>query len=142
MLVVLWRQDGSEGFAWYVRGIREDGSFYGEVRHQSPRAARSTSADVSGRLTPEQCARVRELVGIIRQASPRRLPTRFAALVERLDPADFGKIGLQFEYRLGDEAASPPARAFLELARILEQHLSPHYARLAEPGAAPDRRGT
>jgi hypothetical protein len=139
MYAILWRQDGSEGYAWYIRGIRGNGSFYGEVRYQSADESRCLAVGVAGGLTPRDRARLGELIEVIRRAPPR--PSQrghFALLLERLDPADFGKIGLQFTYRLGDEAESAPARAFLEVVGLVEPYLAPFYARLAEPGAAAD----
>jgi hypothetical protein len=142
MYALLWRQDGSEGSAWYLRGIREDGSFYGEVRHQSADGGRNVAAGVEGRLSPGEAARLWQLVEVIRRAPPSP-PGRghFAALVERLDPTDFGRTGLRFTYRLGDEAGSEAARALLELVALVEPHLSPFYARLDAAGAGPDAAG-
>ena len=132
MFAILWGQDGSEGIAWYLRGKREAGTFYGEVRYQSSNERRCKAVNVSGQLTAGKCMRLAALVDVIRQA-PMRVESQqhFTVLLERLDPTNFGTIGLQFNYCLGDESASPTACAFLELIGLVELHLSPYCAKLS-----------
>jgi hypothetical protein len=132
MLAFIWRQDGSEGIAWYLRSIGDDGKFYGEVRFQSEDEKRCKAVFVAGQLTPAECARVAALVGVIRQETPpREPPPRFAALGERLAPSNAGDVRPLLWYRHGDEAGAEAARAFLELAGLVERHLRPFYPQFA-----------
>jgi hypothetical protein len=134
-LMVQWRLDGSEGVHWHLRGLSADGAFYGEVRFQSAVESRCYATLASGRLSPPECERVIELVQIIlRQPLNSERGPRFGALVEKLYIADTGKnTRLLYEYKLGDEANSESARAFLEFAGIIERHLSSYIAKVSEP---------
>src|SRR5262245_60477925 len=132
MFALTWRCDGSEGIKWYLRGLRADGSFYGEIRFLSEDARRRKAAWVSGQLSPPECARLAELAAVIRGQPPPAEPgPHFAALFERLSPANAGDVRRLFEYHLGDEAHSAPARAFLQLVALVECHLLPFYAKIA-----------
>jgi hypothetical protein len=132
MFTLTWRCDGSEGIKWYLRGIRADGTFYGEILFQSPDEHRRKAAFVSGQLRPADCTRLADLVEVIRRQPPPEEPgPHFAALFERLSPTNAGDVRRLFEYRRGDEAHSGPARAFVELAGLVERYLSPFYAQIA-----------
>lgn len=129
MFALTWRCDGSEGIVWYLRGIRADGSFYGEVRFQSSHESRRRATSVTGQLSPRECERMAELAEVIRQQpAPAEPGPHFAALFERLSTTNAGDVRRLFEYHEGDEASSEPARAFVELVGIIEQHLLPFYA--------------
>jgi hypothetical protein len=132
MFAFTWRCDGSEGLKWYLRGIRADGSFYGEVQFQSDDAGRRKAVWVSGQLSPQECERVAELAAVIRrQKPPAEQAPHFAALFERLSPAEAGDVRRLFEYSRGDEVHSKAARAFVELAGLVERHVSPSYSTIA-----------
>jgi hypothetical protein len=139
MFALTWRCDGSEGIRWYLRGIRDDGSFYGEVRFQSADQSRCIATWVTGQLSPDECQRLAELAAIIqRQPPPGEPGPYFAALFERLSPTNAGDVRRMFEYHWGDEANSEPARAFVELAGLIERHLTPFYAKISAQTVAPD----
>jgi hypothetical protein len=132
MLALNWRCDGSDGIEWRLRGLDVDGAFYGEILCR----ARPRAATVSGQLSPPEAERMAELVAVIRRQRPPAAPgPHFAALFDRSQStlADARRL---FEYRLGDETQSEAARAFVELARLIERHLLPHYAKIAEPEPA------
>jgi hypothetical protein len=140
MLALTWRQDGSEGIKWYIRGIHDDGRFYGEIRFQSPDQKRRKAAFVSGQLTAAECARLAALVGVIRHEPPLLEESpRFAALWERLSSSNAGEVRPLLWYRCGEESGSEASRAFLELAGLVERHLRPFYPLIAEQTAAADR---
>lgn len=131
MFALTWRCDGSEGIKWYLRGIRDDGSFYGEVRFQSQDEHRRKAVSVSGQLAAAECDRMRELVRIIRQLPPPVEPgPHFAALFE-WGPRGLGDARRLFEYRWRDEDHSESARAFVEMAGLIERHLSSFYEQIA-----------
>lgn len=131
MLSILWRRDGSEGIAWNIRGVRDRGEFYGEIRFQSTDQCKRKGTFVSGQLTPPECERMTELVEIIRRVPPPIDPAPcFAVMFERLSSINAGNVALLFEYRLGDECQSESARSFVELAGLLERHLSLAYSKI------------
>jgi hypothetical protein len=133
MLALNWRCDGSAGIVWRLRGIDEDGRFYGEIRRESGDERRRKMATVSGRLSPAEAERVAQLVAVIRrQVAPASPSAHFAALFER-SRTNLSDARRLFEYHLGDEGHSEAARAFVELAGLVERHLSPQYAKVAEP---------
>jgi hypothetical protein len=142
MFALTWRCDGSEGIKWYLRGIRGDGSFYGEVWFHSADPKRRIATSVSGQLSSAECKRMAEVAAVICQQPPPAEPgPHFAALFERLSPTNAGDVRRLFEYRRGDEAQSEPARAFVELAGLVERHLAPFYPKIAEQGVPPDCGG-
>ena len=142
MFGLKWRCDGSEGIKWYVRAIRAHGSFYGEVRFQSAEQNRRIATSVSGQLSPTECGRMAELGACLAgKPAPVEPGPHFAALFERLSPTDGGDVRLLLLYHQGDETHSDPARAFVELAALIERQLAPFYAKLAEHGVALGRGG-
>jgi len=123
MYALTWRCDGSEGIKWCIRGIRDDGSFYGEVRFQSEQPQRRWATSVSGQLSPAKRERLAELLKVIRVVPPPDEPgSHFGALFERLFPANVGAVRRLFEYRRGDEEVSLPAQAFIDVVRLFERH--------------------
>ncbi|QEL16406.1 hypothetical protein [Limnoglobus roseus] len=137
-LALYWRCDGSDGIVWRLRSIDADGAFYGEIRRDSEDEVLCRFATVSGRLSHAESERMAELVAVIRQPSPPDHPgPHFAALFER-SWRTFADARHLYVYHLGDEARSEAARAFVELAGIVERHLSPEYAKIAVPDVTPD----
>ncbi len=132
MLALTWRCDGTEGIKWFLRGIGESGDFYGEIRFVSADKARRKATTVSGRLSLPEVKRMAELVAIIkREPPPASAVLHFAALFERQGDS-LTNAQLLFEYRQGDEIHSESARSFMELAGLVEPHLSPFYAKVAQ----------
>ena len=79
MYALTWRCDGSEGIKWFLRGIGDDGSFYGEIRFQSPHAGRRKASTVAGRLSAAEATLLGELIRRIRVRLRRRRPGRTSA---------------------------------------------------------------
>jgi hypothetical protein len=132
VFALTWCCDGSEGIKWTLRGIRDDGSFYGEIRFQSRDADRRRASFAHGRLSTAEVSRMTELIARIREATPPATPgPHFGAFFERLSAGNAGDIRRLFEYHRGDEAHSESARAFMELIELLERHLVPFYWRIA-----------
>ncbi len=129
MFAHTWRCDGSEGITWNLFGIQADGLFYGEIRYRSNDPARRKARLASGQLSPAECERTAELLAVIRQLPPPVEPgPHFAALFEWFPAATGRDVRRLFEYHRDDELHSPQARAFLELAGLIERHLAPFYA--------------
>lgn len=136
VFALTWRCDGSEGIHWHILGIREDGRFYGDIRNYSSDPTLRRGTAVSGQLSHDECKRLIALVQIINNTPPPvEAGSHFAALFERLLPnQDVGVAQRLFEYHLGDEEWSESAQAFVELAGLVEKHLSPFYEKLLSPG--------
>jgi hypothetical protein len=132
MLALTWRCDGSEGIKWFLRGINETGDFYGEIQFVSIDKARRKAATVSGRLSLPEARRMAELVAVVKgEPPPASAGSYFAALFERQRDS-LANARRLFEYRQGDEIHSESARSLMELVSLVEQHLSPFYARIAQ----------
>ena len=132
ILTILWRRDGSEGIAWHIRGLREDGFFYGEIRFQSTDENKCIGIFIEGQLAPAECQQMAELMDVIRRSPTLSQPNScFAVMYERLSPTDVVNVLLWLEYRQVDEHQSESAKAFIELAGLLERHLKPLYNTIA-----------
>ena len=136
MFALTWRCDGSEGIKWFLRGIRIDGSFYGEIRYQSVDVARRKATCVNGSLTAPECLQFAKLVKTIRHAVPPVQPgPHFGALFE------WGPQGLSdpqrlYEYRIGDETHSASARAFVTLVGLLKPSMRSFYPKIDDTSSS------
>ena len=73
-----------------------------------------------------------ELVDVLRQPPSRAIAgPHFAAIFERMSAIDAGDARLLYEYEKGSEIWSERSRAFVELAEIVERHLTPCYVTIA-----------
>ena len=131
ILALLLRRDGSEGFGWHLRGLFEDGRYYGEVLLKSRDPNGGAAISVSGRLSPEECVRMKDAVTSFRldDAAVPPIP-HFAALFVRSASQGLGESRRVLCYNPGDEVRSEPARALLKLIGLLEPHLAPACDRL------------
>lgn len=128
ILTILWRRDGSEGIAWHIRGLREDGFFYGEIRFQSIDESKCICTFVEGQLAPAECQRMAELVDVIRSLPTLSQPNScFAVMYERLPPTGVVNVLHWLEYHQSDEHQTESAKAFVELVELLERHLKTFY---------------
>lgn len=121
---LIWRRDSSEGIKWYIRGIRPDGSFYGEVLCM----ARQRATSVDGHLPPDAWQRCQEILRLF-EARDALLPGACFALLARWSDS-LGQAEVLFKYNLGDEVSCADAQAFVELKGHLEKEISKAYPRL------------
>lgn len=78
--ILKWREGISPEIRWFLRGIKEDGSFYGELlsvfestRIIDGRPAKGIGKTIEGTLSPADCSRFMELVaGIGSPCGPHR----------------------------------------------------------------------
>lgn len=105
---------------WSLFGVREDGSFYGEVLLRSSDPEKHQGSWVEGRLTASDCQRMTELFSKIKDSSSvdDSIPS-VGRLFVRLSITDRNLVRPVFDYRPGDEAHSESAFAFLELIKLL-----------------------
>lgn len=118
---IKWSRSCPEGRVhWSLFGVREDGSFYGEVVLRSPVPEMQMGSSVEGQLTESDCERMTELFSKIEDSSSvdDSIPC-VGRLFERLSITDRNKVRPIFDYRAGDEGHSESAYAFLELIKLL-----------------------
>lgn len=127
MYRLIWRGDGSERIRWWLRGIKEDGSFYGDLLLISPDPSRCCGTSVDGVIPPADWRRCREILHELSSSDPLP-PGPCLALLAEAGADDRDRI--IFQYDLGDEHRSPKAALFLDLIAMLEKQVSKVYGRL------------
>ena len=130
-LVIRWAESESPRYNWFIRGLRPDGSFYGEVRStfDTPRAtdgAAGVGRSIEGQLDRDDMERVAEFAAQIRThpAPDTDLPVNGVL-------AD-GPIGDPIIlYRHPNSSDSDATEPFLGIIEILRPHLAHHYSSLS-----------
>lgn len=118
----MWKNDGSDGIAWHIRGINPDARFYGELRFDSADASKRKYVLLEGSIPPGDWSHVQELLQSFGQ--PISEPKPCYALIVRWDGTN---DQITFQYNLGDEVHSVEAKRFLELHDLLEKEISKSY---------------
>ena len=131
-LVIRWAESESPRYHWYIRGLRTDGSFYGEVRStfDTPRESDGVAGvarSIDGQITAAEMKRVSELVAIIR-TDPGTDTDR--PVVGVLADGPTNRPSVFYRHAVPPDE-SRIASAFLEIISILRPHLSVHYRSLA-----------
>jgi hypothetical protein len=125
-----WRRDSSEGVSWFIRGIKPDASFYGEILFHSKDPAKRKATFVQDSIPQSdwpRCQRFLETFASQSAIEPRQC---FASLW-RWSGTSMSNGVLVYQYNLGDERDSEAARQFRELTDILEKRLSDKYDAIA-----------
>src|SRR5882724_3934085 len=121
--ILQWRLDESEGIRWFIRGIKPDGSFYGEVSyHNSTAPTRSWSTFVDGQLSPEDLSRCNAIFTEFSNSEFIKPEKIFGALSRWTKT--ISKPTHLFCYEQGTEAKNLKARRFLELHEIIQKYVS------------------
>ena len=125
-----WKTDGSEGIAWYIRGIKPDASFYGELRFDSPDPTKRKITFLEGKISKNDWLRIRDLLLFFNTpvTNPGLHPC--FALIAKWEGTNLGNAQITFQYNLGDESKSEQAKRFLELHDLLEQEVSKTYDKI------------
>jgi hypothetical protein len=131
--IVNRREGVSPEIRWFLRGIREDGSFYGELlcRWEAPRVIDGTCFHGKGRtivgmLSPTDCRRFKELAAGI--GSPGAAP--IDGWTGRLAEGRVSKPVVRYYYVPGAEKTSGEASKFLAAIELLAGYVRPYYAEL------------
>lgn len=130
-LVIRWAESESPQYQWCIRGLRVDGSYYGEVR--STFAARRESDGAAGVG--------RSIDGKITAAEMERIVARAASIRSDSFPeTDRPVVGVLADgpvncpavlYRCANPPDdSPAANALLDIIAILRPYMSVHYPAL------------
>lgn len=119
-----------QGMGFWLRGIKPDGSFYGELMYAYGDPARRAGTTVEGQIPVKDWTVCQDL---IRKCSSLDRPSgqnwvgQLASWSETISSPD-----ILFQYDTGDEENSTTARAFLELKRTVEKQLSEQSTALVE----------
>ncbi len=123
-LIVRWHyveQDLHE--SWFVRGIMEDGHFYGDGKVRI--AGRERHASIEGQLSGGDYNQVSALATVILESNDVAMArgpksTSFSGFLGR---GLLTKPSVTYRYYSGDERSSPLATHFLTIAEILRPYL-------------------
>ena len=133
--VVKWYhggEDGSEGstnereYAWYLLGVMEDGTFYGEIaRHYGDRMAgvrgmAGKQITTTGKLSPGDAGRFCAIARQVISEGDERPGELWTGLLAEGPPGSPSAI---VRYVAGDEKTSSAAAAFLKLIAILRPYM-------------------
>ena len=131
--ILKWREGLSPEIRWFLRGIREDGSFYGEFQcvWQSPKQIDGKSVDgagksIEGRMSTSDNSRFRELAAGIGTPGAKSIDGWTGLLAE-------GSIDcpiMRFYYVPGDVRESSDASRFLAAIELLAGYLRPYYSEM------------
>jgi len=129
-LVIRWTEAESFRYHWFIRGLRFDGSFYGEVRSTFDTPRKSDGASgvgraIEGNLSSEDIQRVSELAAQIREHP---LPYTDIPVIGVLADGPIGDPTVL--YRHPNFTGSDTTTYFLEIIAILRPHLAHHYPSL------------
>lgn len=134
--ILKWRHGVSPEIQWFIRGIREDGSFYGELLSVwessqviDGRPVKGIGKTIEGTLSPEDSSRFNELVtgiGISGAGSG-------VGWTGLLAEGPITAPAVHIYYAPGDEETSNEAASFLLVIQLLEEYVRPSYADLTLP---------
>jgi hypothetical protein len=120
---LLWSPWDAHGTRGYLRGIRPDGSYYGEVLWLEQDPDRRQLVNVHGQIGDDvwpRCQHILEQIGLGPAIEPS--PSWIARLARwRTSLSDAEIVA---GYAPGDEVKLEPARLFLELLTLLESAIA------------------
>jgi hypothetical protein len=128
--ILRWYDGESPRFQCSLRGVREDGSFWGEVTafFATPRqvdGAGGMATNVEGVLSPADNLRFKELAasfGVASQAIAGKVTGVLAH-----GPMNHPRIAF---YYTPDDVQSPEAQKFLAITRLFDPYLRPYYSKV------------
>ena len=131
--ILKWRNGASPEIRWFLRGVVDDGSFYGELfsAWESTRIidgspAKGIGKAIEGMLSPADCSRFMELVAGI--GSPGAEPKD--GWTGMLAEGPINAPVVRFYYVPGAEKSSSEAGRFLAVVNLIEEYMRPYYADL------------
>jgi len=138
--LLLWRNGAppkSGKIAWHIRGIKKDGSFYGEIRFDSPDPDKRLAAGIEGSISGKDLDRCLEIldkfsVMPIDKLSMKPTSNVYYGVLGRRDKSSMRLLDIPFVYNLGDENKYDKARLFIELVEIMEKEISKSYHKIGQ----------
>ena len=124
-IIVRWTDDNPEGTRhWFLRGIRSDGRFYGEVRQV--RDEGGILSRIQGQLSKDDVELLHQLKKKIEGLSGRADvgKTPYQGLLSLGTPT---KPCVILRYQVGDESTLPAARLFIDIIDMLRPYVSRLY---------------
>jgi len=132
--VITW--SNREGINWYIRGIKPDGSFYGEILYMSSSPSKRCATFVEGQIPPEDWRICQDLISQLAPFSQGHEKKHFGLL--GCWTTSLGVSTIIFTYDAGDEMVSDDARRFLEIKAIVEKEVAKDYPKITQPTPARD----
>ena len=118
-----------QGFGFWIRGIRPDGFYYGELHYAFGDATRRAATMIEGSLSTSDWARGQSLIGVVCRLTTSCAVTWTGQLASWTTSSASPTI--LFRYNPGDESQSLAARAFIELKSLLLSMMQEKCDRLA-----------
>ncbi len=119
-----------QGMGLWIRGIRPDGYFYGELEYAYGDPSRRAGTTVVGTIPPDRWAKCQELIARCAPPPASRNKQWVGQLAAWTN--DFPTPDILLQYEPGDERDSDAARAFLELKAVMDDQLEEQAAELVE----------
>lgn len=110
------------GLNWTVRGIHEDGSFYGYAKLYS-HGQLVRMANIEGCISIARWPHCQELFEKFASLPPLE-PSACFGLLATVESKNLSNFQIRFQYNLRDEADSSLAVSFLEIQSILQEEIS------------------
>lgn len=131
-LIIRWTESRSSRFHWFIRGLRPDGSFYGEVRseNESPResdGATGVGCGIEGRISNDDIKHLTQLVAQIREHP---CIDTDKSVVGLLAEGPVSKPVVVYRFCEGAAEKSKASDAFLAIIAILRPYIATHYPKL------------
>ena len=119
-----------QGMGFWLRGVRPDGSYYGELEYAYDDPLRRAATTVVGRIPDADWAKCQALL----EQFTKPISAKRQHWVGQLASwtTQFATPVILFQYKPGDENDSQAAKAFLEIRAIVESSLSEEAAALVE----------
>jgi hypothetical protein len=125
---LLWIDGTSPEYTWYIRGIKPDRSFYGEIKQVSGDIRKL--ANVEGSLSAEDYLRVLKLVEKLKLTSEETHgdpdPSRKCFIGDNIP----GRSINGFRYPSLGKDGTERNSFFIQITEILSKYIKPHYSEL------------
>jgi hypothetical protein len=131
-LVLRWREETTPQIRWYLRGIRPDGSYYGEIRSQfnSPRTsdnAQGIIRNVEGQIARSDADAVFALAAVLRKSGEVGDASECRGV---LADGPINQPTILFRF-LETDRDSEKSGLFIDIVRIVRPYLAPLYSSLS-----------
>ena len=131
-LVLRWREETTPQITWYLRGIRPDGSYYGEIRSQFNRPRTSDNAqgiirNVEGQIARSDADAVFALAAVLRKSGEVGDASECRGV---LADGPINQPTILFRF-LETDRDSEKSGLFLDIVRIVRPYLAPVYSSLS-----------
>jgi hypothetical protein len=132
--ILKWCDEASPRLCWFLRGIRDDGSFYGEVLSEcnlpsdvDEEIIRGKGALIDGRLSTADSIRFRELAARFGRSCRLNAPSTWTGLLAE-GPVNAPKV--LFYCVPDDTMESEDVSRFMEIVRLFEPYIRAHYSKI------------